>query len=71
MAKRRVARKVLTLAEAVKFLRISQAKLRNAAEAGRIPGRKIERSWRFFKPWLVQWWENHPMWCKPSSEDCK
>jgi hypothetical protein len=50
MAKRRVARKVLTLAEAAKFLRISQAKLRNAAEAGRIPDRKIERSWRFFKP---------------------
>jgi excisionase family DNA binding protein len=51
---------VLTLAEAAKFLRVSQAKLRRLAEQRQVPARKLGDDWRFLKPALEDWLRGKP-----------
>jgi excisionase family DNA binding protein len=46
---------VLTLAEAAAFLRVPEAGLRQDAEAGRVPGRRVAGEWRFSRDGLHEW----------------
>ena len=46
---------VLTLAEAAAYLRVSESALSRLADRGEVPGRKIDKDWRFFKPALQHW----------------
>jgi len=50
---------ILTLAEAAKFLRMSEETVRNHARDGVIPGRKVGQSdrshWRFSQSRLSEW----------------
>jgi excisionase family DNA binding protein len=57
---RPIPEKVMTLAEAAKFLRVSAPKARALAEAQQLPGRKIGNDWRFLKSALVEWLRPKP-----------
>jgi excisionase family DNA binding protein len=46
---------VLTLEEAACYLRISKESLKRLASQGGIPGRRINRQWRFLKAGLDDW----------------
>jgi len=46
---------VLTLDEAVSFLKVSKSTLYKLLESGRIPARKLGRRWRFSRSDLEQW----------------
>jgi excisionase family DNA binding protein len=46
---------VLTLDEAVSFLKISKSAPYKLLESGRIPARKLGRRWRFSRTDLDQW----------------
>jgi excisionase family DNA binding protein len=48
-------RQVLTLSEAARFLRIRQPVLQRLVDEGRIPARKIDNEWRFFRGALEAW----------------
>lgn len=50
----------MTLAEAAKYLRVTQAKLRKLAEQGQVPARKLGAEWRFLKPVLEDWLRGKP-----------
>lgn len=47
--------KTLTLKQAATFLQVHLDWLRKEAKAGRIPGRKMGRFWRFIEEDLVVW----------------
>lgn len=46
---------VLTLAEAAALLKVTEAGLRQEADAGAIPGRLIAGEWRFVKGAILKW----------------
>jgi excisionase family DNA binding protein len=46
---------VLTVDEAARYLRISKDALKRLAAQGKIPGRQIDRHWRFLKIALEDW----------------
>jgi len=46
---------VLTLESAARFLRLSPDAVARQAEAGQIPGRQVEGSWRFLLSALKDW----------------
>jgi excisionase family DNA binding protein len=46
---------VLTTDEAAEFLRLSPYAVRDLARRKVLPGRKVGRDWRFYKPDLVAW----------------
>jgi len=46
---------VLTLAEAAAYLRLTAEAVRAEAAAGRIPGRRLGRDWRFLRGGIAQW----------------
>ena len=46
---------VLTLAESAAYLRVEATEVKRLADLGELPGRKIGREWRFYKPALQQW----------------
>jgi hypothetical protein len=46
---------VLTLAEAAKLLRVSEAGLKADAAAGRVPCRLVAGEWRFTKEAIFEW----------------
>lgn len=46
---------VLSLEEAAVYLRLSKATVRQLAAAGKIPGRKVNRQWRFLRVVLEEW----------------
>ena len=46
---------VLTVDEAARYLRVSKDVLKRLAAQGKIPGRKIDRHWRFLKAGLDDW----------------
>jgi excisionase family DNA binding protein len=46
---------VMTLSEAAKYLRVSQAGLKRDAESGKVPAREINGQWRFLKSALHEW----------------
>ncbi len=45
---------ILTTKEAAKLLKISVAHIKNQANAGKIPGRKYGKLWRFSKLQLLE-----------------
>ncbi len=47
--------RVLTLAEAAAFLRVSDAALADKAAAGKVPAQQIGGEWRFLQRALVDW----------------
>jgi excisionase family DNA binding protein len=50
---------VLTLDEVAKYLRLPKETVERQAFQGRIPGRRIEESWRFLKKAIDHWLESH------------
>ena len=49
------APEVFTLSEAAAYLRVSEKVLRQLAEEGAVPGRKVGKEWRFLKSALQDW----------------
>lgn len=58
---------VLTLAEAAAFLRVPEAGLRQDAEAGRVPGRRVAGEWRFLQKAITEWLRDAP----PMTPSCR
>ncbi len=50
-----VTPEVLTLEGAARFLKLSPEAVARQAEAGRLPGRQVEGSWRFLLSRLEDW----------------
>lgn len=48
---------VLTIQEAADFLRVSRSTLYKLVQAGKVPGKKVGRHWRFRKKTLENWLE--------------
>jgi len=48
-------REVLTATEAAEFLRLTPYAVRSLARRGVLPGRKVGKEWRFYRPDLVSW----------------
>jgi len=46
---------ILTLKEASELLKLSKSTLYNLARKGKIPARRVGRSWRFVRFNLIQW----------------
>lgn len=46
---------ILTIDELADYLRISKSSLYKLAQAGKLPGQKIGRHWRFHKEAVDQW----------------
>ncbi len=46
---------VLTLEEAAGYLKLPQDTMKREVNRGRIPGRRIDRTWRFHKSALDEW----------------
>jgi excisionase family DNA binding protein len=46
---------VLTLEEAVGYLKLPQDTMEREVNQGKIPGRRIDRTWRFHKSALDEW----------------
>ena len=55
MPERTTRPEVLTLEDAAHFLKLSPDAVARQAEAGQIPGRQVEGSWRFLLPRLEDW----------------
>lgn len=45
----------MTAAEAAEFLRLTPYAVRSLARRGVLPGRKVGKEWRFYRPDLVSW----------------
>lgn len=50
---------VLTLDEVADYLRLPKETVERQASRGKIPGRRIEESWRFLKKAIDSWLQNH------------
>ena len=48
---------VLTLKEASELLKLSKSTLYSLARKGKVPARRVGRSWRFVKFNLIRWLE--------------
>ena len=46
---------ILTPQEAAEFLRVPLLTVQRQAKAGRLPGRRIGKEWRFSKTVLIEW----------------
>jgi excisionase family DNA binding protein len=46
---------VLNAGQAAQFLQVEEAVVIELAEAGRLPGRKLGKAWRFSRAALVEW----------------
>lgn len=46
---------VLTAADAAAFLRVPEAAIRELADSGGLPGRRINGDWRFHRRAVVRW----------------
>ncbi len=57
---RPLAKEVLTVTEAAKFLRLTSRKVRSLAESGALPARKVEAKWLFLKSALDDWLRGKP-----------
>lgn len=49
------AKAVLTLQEAASYLQLSAETVAQQAEAGQIPGRRVDNTWRFLKAAIDRW----------------
>jgi len=50
---------VLTLEEVAEYLRLPRETIERAATQGRIPGRRIEDTWRFLRAAIDEWLRSH------------
>lgn len=57
MEENQINDEVLTLREASEFLKISKSTLYNLARTGKVPARRVGRSWRFVRLNLLKWLE--------------
>src|SRR5947208_3540508 len=55
-----LANEVLDVAGAARFLRVRRPKVLALAEAGRLPGKKLDGEWRFLKAALADWLRGKP-----------
>jgi len=46
---------VFTIQELSKYLRIAESSLYKLVREGKIPGQKIGKTWRFYKPAIDSW----------------
>ncbi len=54
-AKIQAAPDVLTLDEAARYLRLPKPRVRRLAADGQLPGRQVDKDWRFLKSALDGW----------------
>ena len=54
-----VNKEVLTLEEVADYLRLPQETIERQALRGKIPGRRIEETWRFLKEAIDDWLRSH------------
>ena len=47
--------RVLTIEETASYLRLPQETIERQAIYGKIPGRLIDNTWRFFRPAIEEW----------------
>jgi len=47
--------RVFTIKELSQYLRIAESSLYKLVREGKIPGQKIGKTWRFFKPAIDSW----------------
>jgi excisionase family DNA binding protein len=50
---------ILTIDDLAEYLKISKSSLYKLVQAGKIPGQKIGRHWRFHKGVVDQWLRNN------------
>jgi len=58
--KAKPAKEIMTLAEAARYLRVTENVLRQMAEDKAIPARKLGEEWRLLKSALEDWLRNEP-----------
>ena len=46
---------ILTVDEAAELLKIPRSSIYKLAQEGKIPGQKVGRHWRFYRPNLISW----------------
>jgi excisionase family DNA binding protein len=46
---------ILTVGEVASYLRVSEATIYRMAQAGKIPARRVGRSWRFSSDQIREW----------------
>ena len=46
---------IMTIADVASYLHIPLSSAYKLAHEGKIPGQKIGRHWRFYKPALIRW----------------
>jgi excisionase family DNA binding protein len=51
---------ILTPQEAAEFLRVPLLTVQRQAKAGRLPGRRVGREWRFSRSALLEWFAQGP-----------
>lgn len=51
---------ILTPQEAAEFLRVPLLTVQRQAKAGRLPGRRIGKEWRFSRTVLIEWMASGP-----------
>jgi excisionase family DNA binding protein len=51
---------ILTLQEAAEFLRVPPLTMQRQVKAGRVPGRRIGKEWRFSRSVLIKWMASGP-----------
>lgn len=54
-----VLQDVLTLDEVAQYLRLPKETIERQAIQGKIPGRRIEETWRFLRKAIDQWLQSH------------
>ncbi len=52
---------IMTIEDVAAFLRIPLSSVYRLAHAGKIPGQKIGRHWRFRRQTLERWMDRHPL----------
>jgi excisionase family DNA binding protein len=58
---------VMTLAETAAFLRVSEHDVRQMADEGKLPARRVSGQWRFLKSALLEWFRQPEP--KPGTDD--
>ena len=51
----RLSADIMTISDLAEYLKISKSTLYKLAQAGRLPGKKVGRHWRFHKNTIDQW----------------
>jgi excisionase family DNA binding protein len=46
---------IMTIEDVAEYLRIPTSSAYKLAQQGKLPGQKIGRHWRFYRPALIEW----------------